>query len=325
MLTEEQYGNELGSRLRHETEDIRATPGMARRLRRQQTKRKWTIRTAIAVPAAAAAVAAIMVATTTTAQNAPSEANGNLSVPTDNAPTDNAPVEDMPVVNVAQVQAQTLKAVGQASQYVIQTKNTYEGGHYDEWVDKATQRYRNDVYSRSVPTAGSPSGGGRMTTPPGPDKQNNAPIHLNQSHGVSGPDGNQEVITVDYDLRTWSVDRMNIPAPKIDIPDITDAEAIRKAIADGTLVLVGKEKVDGVDTLHLQLFGPKRSYRIDVWVDDKTYLPVQETAAKRTGTSGDQEFGASGTVTSKFTWLPRTEENLARLVVTPPPDFKRTK
>jgi hypothetical protein len=309
MLTEEQYGNELGARLRHETDDVRAAPDLVRKLRRRQAKRTWTIRASIAAPVAAAAVAAVMV--TTTGQNAPSEANNNT------VPTENVPVE-----NVAHVQAQTLKAVGEASQYVIQMKSTYDTGYYDEWVDKATQRYRNDVYSSSVTMRASP--GGKMTMPAAPGAQPPAPIHLNQSHGVSGPDGDQDIITVDHDLKTWSTSHMTDRKPT-DIPDITDADSIRKAIADGTLELAGKENVDGIDTLHLRLFGPKRSYRIDMWVDSKTYLPVKETAAKSGGKPGGQEFPASATVTTKYTWLPRTAENLARLVVTPPPGFEHTK
>jgi hypothetical protein len=257
-----------------------------------------------------------MVTTTTTVQNTPSQANNNP------VPTENVPIEDVPVENVAHVQAQTIQAVSQASQYVIQMKNTYEGGYYDEWVDKATQRYRNDVYSQSVTVSAPP--GGKMTAPAAPSSQPPGPIRLNQSHGLSGPDGNQDMITVDYDLKTWSTGRMTHPKPT-GIPDITDADSIRKAIADGTLELVGKEKVDGIDTLHLRLYGPKRSYRIDMWVDSKTYLPVRETAAKSGGTPGGPEFPASATVTTKYTWLPRTEENLARLAVTPPPGFTQTK
>ena len=68
-----------------------------------------------------------------------------------------------------------------------------------------------------------------------------------------------------------------------EVPDITDPDSIRKAITNGTVELLGKEKVDGLDTLHLQLFGPKRSYRIDMWVDETNYLPVQGTAVKSTG------------------------------------------
>lgn len=307
MRTEQQYGDELGARLRHETEDIRASPDLARKLRRRQAKRTWTIRATMAVPVAAAAVAAVMV--TTTGQSVPAEANNN-------------PVQDMPVENVAQVQAQTLEAVSQASQYVIQMKSTYEGGYYDEWVDKATQRYRNDVYDQSVTTRGSADG--RMTLPPAPSAQQPGPVHLHQSHGVSGPDGNQDVITVDYDLKTWFTSHTTDRRPT-GIPDITDADSIRKAIADGTLELVGKENVDGINTLHLRLYGPKRSYRIDMWVDSKNYLPVKEIAAKSGGKAGDKEFPAAAAVTTKYTWLPRTEENLARLVLTPPPGFEQAK
>ncbi|MBP2326596.1 hypothetical protein JOF56_006981 [Kibdelosporangium banguiense] len=312
MPTEQEYGQELGTRLRHELQDVRASPDLARKLRRRQAKRAWTIRTAIAVPATVVAVAAVMVATTTTVQKSPSEAVNNPP-----------PVENVPVENVAQVQAQTIKAVSQAPQYVIQSKSTYAGGYYDEWVDKATQRYRNDVYNRSSGVS-VPSSDRKMTLPAGPDTGPPAPIHLNQSHAVSGPDGDQDMVTVDYDLKTWSTDHMTDRKPT-DIPDITDADSVRKAISDGTLELVGKENIDGIDTLRLRLYGPDRSYRIDMWVDGKTYLPVRNIATKGTGEPGDKEFPASAATTTTYKWLPRTEENLARLVLIPPPGFKKTK
>ena len=68
--------------------------------------------------------------------------------------------------NVSYVQEQTVKALGQASQYVIYAKNTYGSDHYDEWIDKATQRYRNDVYTSIAPA--SPAPGGKPGAPPPP-------------------------------------------------------------------------------------------------------------------------------------------------------------
>ncbi len=299
MLTDEQYGHQLGVQLRHELEDVHAAPNLVSKLRRPQARRTWAIRTAIASPVVAVAAAAILVMTV--GQGAPDEgrqANSNVQFE-----------------NVAYVQNQTLKALSRASDYVIDAKSTYKGGHYEEWTDTATHRYRSDVYGTSTHGSGSQD----RKAPPAASNQTADPIH--QSHLVTGPEGDQRIVTVDYDLKQWWTDRLPDENPS-EVPDITDPDSIRKAIADGTVQLVGKENVDGLDTLHLQLFGPKRSYRIDMWVDESNYLPVQGTAVKATG---KDEFPATATVTTKYSWLPRTEKNLAYLVLTPPPGFEHVK
>lgn len=305
MLTDEQYGHQLGVQLRHELEDVHPGPSLVSKLRRQQARRTWAIRTAIATPVVAVAAAAILV--TTVGQGMPGEGRQANST---------AQFE-----NVAYVQEQTLKALSQASEYVIHAKNTYKGGHYDEWTDKATQRYRNDFYDRSTPLSVSFDKDGTAHAPQAPADQAPGPIHLAQSHLVTGPEGDQHIVTVDYDRKQWYTLHSTDKNPS-GVPDITDPDSIRKAITDGTLELVGKEKVDGLDALHLQLFGPKRSYRIDMWVDETNYLPVQATAVKGNSKTGGREFTTSATVTTKYSWLPRTEENLAYLVLTPPPGFE---
>jgi outer membrane lipoprotein-sorting protein len=307
MLTDEQYGQELGVHLRHETADVHTAPDLVRKLRRRQARRSWAIRTAIATPVAAAAAAVV------------------VTVPGPGAPDGRHQINGAQVQleNVSYVQEQTVRALSQASQYVIYAKSTYGSGYYDEWIDKATQRYRNDVYTSDAPVSQAPppdAQAEKTQASTAPTDQTRGPIRLSQSHSVSGPDSNQEIITVDYDLRNWSKDRAPAEKPQTG-PDITDADSVRKAISDGTIELLGREKVDGVDTLHLRLYGPKQSYRIDMWVDGTTYLPVQQTAAKGDG----KAFPASSTVTTKYSWLPRTEENLARLVLTPPPGFAQVK
>jgi hypothetical protein len=313
MLTDEQYGQQLGEQLRHELDDVTTTPDLMAKLRRRQTRRTWAIGTVIATPVAAAVAVAVVV--TTAGQAAPGE------TPQANGSTPSSDTRAVEVENVSYVQAQTLKALSQAAQYVIEAKSTYDGGHYDTWTDKATNRYRNDVYDSSVPVVGSND---RTMRLPAPGDIKPGPIHLRQSHAVSGPDDDREIVTLDYDRKQWHTGRVTDTRPEGE-PDITDADSVRKAIADGTLELVGKEKVDEYDTLHLRLFGPARAFRIDMWVDGKTYLPVQETAAKSSGKKGDQEFPAVATVTTKYKWLPRNEENLARLVLTPPPGFEHVK
>lgn len=305
MRVDEQYGRQLGVQLRHETADVNAAPDLVRKLRRRQARRSWTIRTAIVTPVAAAAAAALLV-----------------TMPGPGAPdrTQQMNGAQPQLENVSYVQQQTIEALDQASQYVIHARSTYGSGYYDEWIDKATQRYRNDVYTSEVPASPAPDGQGaneeQAQAPPAPADQTAGPLHLSQSHSVSGPKDNQTIITVDYDLKVWSQDRAPAGEP-VTAVDITDADSVRKAVNDGTVELLGREKVDGVDTLHLRLTGPNWSYQFDMWVDSTTYLPVQQTETKGDG----EAFPASPTVTRTYTWLPRTEENLAHLVLTPPPGF----
>jgi hypothetical protein len=308
MLTDEQYGQQLGARLRQETDDLRAAPDLVHTLRRKQTRRTWMIRGATLTAVAAAAAIAVVI--TTTGGRAPVEQRQAAPPPRTGTTT------EAPVVNLAYVQQRTIEAVGKAADYVIFAKNTYGGGYYDEWIDKATQRYRNDVYDKSVTMRGT-AADGKITVPAQPPQ---VPVHLHQSHAVSGPPGDQTVTTIDYDARTWSVGHLtDRPEPASNV-DVTDADSVRKAITSGTVSLVGKETLDGRDTLHLRVFGPDHSYRIDMWVESTSYLPVREAAAKSTG---PDEFPESATVTTTYTWLPRTEENLAKLTLTPPPGFTR--
>lgn len=312
MLTDEQFGRRLGGQLHSEVEDVHAAPDLVGRVRRRQVRRTRAIGAAIAAPVAIAAVAAILA--TTGGQGAP--AGGHQAGGTRSASGDTVRLQ-----NVGFVKEQTSKALGQASKYVIFSKSTYDGGYYDTWTDPATGRYRNDTYTTIVYRPSSDKKGSVRATAPDPDGIAYGPMHRQQSHAVSGPMDSRRVVSVDYEREHWTVDRDAVPVHR-DIPVITDPESIRKAIKDGTVELLGEEKVNGVKALHLRIFGPKRSYRIDMWVDSGTYLPVREIAGKA---GKDGVFPASAAVTSMYSWLPRTKENLSLLELTPPAGFTRVK
>jgi hypothetical protein len=217
---------------------------------------------------------------------------------------------------VAYVQAQTVNALGQASRYVIHAKTSYAGGFYEEWIDKTTQRYRNDLYGSTGPA--NPVGpDGKAQAPPAPDQIGLGSIHLMQSHSATGPSGNQDLVTVDYDLKVWWTEHVSDPKPVSAVPDPTDPDAMQKAVANGTVQLLGHETVGGVDTLHLRLFAVQRGYRLDLWVDARTFLPIAETATVISASTDE------ASVRTEYTWLPRTSGNLAHLVLTPPPGFQR--
>ncbi|MEV4311772.1 hypothetical protein [Actinocrispum sp. NPDC049592] len=322
MLTDEQYGRRIGDRLRHEIEDVHASPDLVRRLRRRQVKRTWAITSAIATPVAAAAVIAVVVSSQSTPTQPIAAPPATSAAP--NTSTSSAAPQ---IHNVAYIQAETVKALGQASQYVIYSKDTYNTGYYETWTDKATLRYRNDGYTQLPPSPpmGKRNADGSVSLPAGPPKVELGPMRRQQSNAVKGPWENQEITTIDWENKWWSTHHMSEPKPNFEIPDPTDPEGLRKAVADGKLELVGQEKVGTIDTHHLRLIGPKREYKIELWVDATTYLPVKESAIKNHGGQGDQEFPESGGEAITYAWLPRTEENLAKLTLTPPADFKQIK
>lgn len=321
MPNDEQYGRELSVRMRHETEDIQAAPDLARRVRRRQAQHRWAITVAAAVPLAVAVAAGVLVAAQ--ANDATNQAKGPTAEPNGTTPI------AIDIVDVAYVQKQTVAALGTAEEYLIYSKTTYDTGYYETWTDKSTQQYRNDVYTTLLPLTDDvenlPDGSGRDA--PGdrrdgepaprlvvPAEVPTGPMRLDQSHSVTGPPGGKVETTVDYDGRWWSQSPTEWPVNQpSEVPDMTDPDDMREAINAGTVELLGQEQVNGINTLHLRIAVTQRGYRVDLWVDSSSYLPVQET----------ESTDDRAAVTRTFAWLPRTEENLARLVLTPPPGFVR--
>lgn len=309
MNTDEQYGRRIGDQLREATDDIHADPDLMRRLRKQQSRNAWTLRTTIGVPVAAAVAAIALVATAgTNTATGPTGGNGVNTV-TEQQPT------EVQLRNVAYVQEQTLKAVGQAKDYVIFERNTYAGGHHDTWFDKRDNRYRNDVYSTIYGDVNTKPGSDRGVTAPEPGSIKPKPLMLQQSHAASGPMNNRTIVTVDWMDKWWSVDQVDESDHRTASGvDVTDPESMRAALKKGKLELLGEETIDGKRTLHLGVNGDGGS-RFEFWVDVESFLPVQSTAKKGGDTSGGE--------LSKWKWLPRTPENLDKLTLTAPPGFKK--
>jgi len=132
---------------------------------------------------------------------------------------------------------------------------------------------------------------------------------------VTGPDdGTRTVLTVDYTDRTWWTYRLDQPDVPHDVSWLVVSDGpddIRYTIRQFSLHMVGTEQVDGQETFHLG--GPKptgRGIAIDIWVDTATYLPVRFAVV-----SPDMSL------TTRYTWLPRTAGNLTPFDLKPPAGF----
>ena len=88
--------------------------------------------------------------------------------------------------------------------------------------------------------------------------------------------------------------------------------------------LLGQQTIDQQPTFHLRFTitgGPLPS-TTDIWIDRSTYLPVREklVVPKTSVKNSPPPY----TVTSDFTWFPRTSANLAQLTLVIPRGFKRS-
>ncbi len=94
-----------------------------------------------------------------------------------------------------------------------------------------------------------------------------------------------------------------VAAGPMDLSSVVEA-----GLRCGAFHVAGHQRVDGVDTIKLTGSSYRGKPTITLWVDARTYLPVQGTG--------------EGTV-MQFRWLPPTQANLAQLTGTIPPGFHR--
>jgi hypothetical protein len=313
MSADEEFGRIVGGRLRDEVTDIHAAPDLARavRERRRSQRRTWTIRVSIGAPLVAAAAAVAVVMTTGATPTAPR--GGTHAAP----PTSTETTTQVRVENLAHVQAMTIQALRSAEDYVIHEKQMLDNGYLEYWTDRATDRYRLDAYTTIIASNGElepgPDGDVTVSLPP-PGELPTGPLRRTHSIAGDGPMGDIHYTYVDYDRKTWSTSHDTEPPLTPEVPDILDADALKKAIDEGRMELIGVETIGDKETHHLRLFATRRGYQIDLWVDATSYLPVRQTS---TVIDGPEE----PVLTSDYDWLPRDEENLAKLELTPPPDF----
>jgi hypothetical protein len=191
--------------------------------------------------------------------------------------------------NAAYVADHTVAALDTASERVVHIQGAISGRTLEQWRDPTGSRWRVDET--------------------GPDGR------ARRAMVVTGPDnGTRTVLTVDYTDRAWWTYRLAQPGMPSDVWWIAmfdGPDDIKDALRLWSLHLVGTERVNGQDTVHLGGAKPTgRGIAIDIWVDAATYLPVRIAIV-----SPDMS------VTSQYTWLPRTPQNLAPFDLKPPAGF----
>jgi hypothetical protein len=95
---------------------------------------------------------------------------------------------------------------------------------------------------------------------------------------------------VDYPDNAWWT-LTNDPADRGDPGFGTDPASLRQQLADGDLVKVGTDTIDGQPAIHLRYPSPvlsidgKTAYTdtSDIWVDETSYLPIREVGSNRVG------------------------------------------
>jgi hypothetical protein len=300
MQTDEQFGSNLGARMRSELNYVHAAPDLLPAVRRRLARRTRMVQITVVAPVVMVAAVALLIATLgqTQPRGTPGVAHGTSS-PSGTSPTSNGP----PPVDTAYVLNQTEQSLSRATDYVIVISLYIEGAHRgDIWLDPATHRYRDDVYQIAVP-------------PP-------APLIYAFTAQYDGHGNFRNLVSVDYRQKTYSfTTRLDGPGPQTGAIDLSDPNSIRNAVESGRMQVLAEETVDGHDTLHLRIQGPDPASLefFDMWVDSTTFLPVEGRDYLHGPTTSDE-----GVVRSMYSWLPRTPDNLAHLTLTPPRGFRRT-
>lgn len=296
---------EFEQRLRSDMEAVvvRPRPGMAREAYRRYHDRRRTTRALAATGTAAIAVAGTAVGVTA--------ASGTTA----NVPAASAtPAATIPAQTVAFV-AKVNSALGSADALAYETTQSITPGG-DARTDSFWM-YGNRY--RETQTAG-----GKLSY----DLEDTA------------VNGKVTEISVDYSSRTWTrrefpggvenhIDLCTGPKWFGGVPGDESAADLQSMIQSGLrcgdLQVTGHQKVDGTDTLALTVHFKNASPQT-IWVDTKTYLPVQMV----TNPVGTYLPSAHGTgdvpVTeerTQFRWLAPTTANLTQLTVPVPPGFRQ--
>ena len=169
-----------------------------------------------------------------------------------------------------------------------------------------TVRDTEMIYALPAPSAVAPANcNGRIDAPKPP------PIR-GQSGGSQATDG--RLIDVEFASRSWS----DQPDTCIPVTQPADAAQIRSDIAAGGWTVVGRDHIDGQPAVELNLAGSAKPASADLlWVNARSYLPIQATADKG---------GSPGTdsLVTTYRFLGDTPENQKNLTTPIPAGFSHT-
>jgi hypothetical protein len=312
--TDELFGRDVGHRLRTEQEDIRAAEDLVvAGVRGRLARRAWRIRGAVAasVVVCLAALLAVVVIRPPATDSHPTAVR---------SPSPTSGASQPPLLDIADVVNRTEASLRLAANDIrIDSESLGPEDHFDMWLDPVTLRYRLD---RHYPLTASP---GPVVTTPGypvapPYSAPTGPVvMLSSAAGQYTSRGDiRYQCEVDYVWKTYQCTGFIKIPPEPNSIDIFNATSVRAAVSSGRGQVLGRETVDGRDTLHLRFVNTPDPIAVtDVWVESTTFLPVQD-CFYRDGLI----MPAEDAIRETYTWLPRTAENLAWLTLTPPPGFK---
>jgi len=120
---------------------------------------------------------------------------------------------------------------------------------------------------------------------------------------------------VDYTSKQWWTEAGGGFPMKPGKQELT-VRQIRAALADGTMTIVGHERLRGHDTVHVRATSSSaKDGRLDAWVDATSYLPLRVDLRL-----ADPVPSYARAVTD-FDWLPRTPHNVGLTSLTVPAGF----
>lgn len=283
-IDDEQLGRLLGDRLHEETHTMTAPSNLSETLHRRNRRRTRALGFAVATPVIAAVALGASLAL----------APGGGGEGPKAAPE---------MLTVGYVAEQTATALSKLPSYVQHETANHEGrdgkpaSMIEIWADRSTQRERQD-----------------------------SKIFFGDVRSSTQTLDGSTAVELNHDKKKWwtyeAVRLEAVDSSQIQyLPPSLNPADLKRAVDSGKITLVGKERLNGRQTVHLQWLGGPDSAMdaaktaeesMQIWVDAKSYLPVRVVNKVLTGTT-----------TSDYEWLPRSKENLAKVTVSPPADYRK--
>lgn len=220
-------------------------------------------------------------------------------------------------------QAAVLTAMQQAAPDILQVQETTtvagSGSTTEEtWTSPAQPRLGQTVQSRilTLQADGAPLRDVEMTytVPMGP---------ASYSPLIDGVRTTGEVIDVEYSTSTWSDQRDQTIVQPPGGPVVVTAEAggsLQQQLQSAEGAELTRQSIQGQPAIEFRWVLSSWT-TIDLWVNQRTYLPITEVAYFIVGSPSDQQRGVTE---ASYSYVPPTAANLAQLKPPIPPGFVQT-